>query len=93
MSTTAPDPILFNLTEFRARVVSVAQATNWAFATLSKRLFTDAKTLPKIMDGEVPVRTGLDTLLRASARLSEIERDLALNATPTKGAEAPEGER
>jgi len=70
----------FDLDDFRARAIAIAEKLNWSHATLSKRLFSTARTLPSITD----MRTSdddktfprLDTLIEAEKRLSAIESEL-----------------
>ncbi len=70
----------FDLGEFRIRSARVRRRLNRSYATLSKRLFTSARTLPELMDRTEPdeVRTfpGLHRLLLADRRLKAIEQAL-----------------
>ena len=70
----------FDLDDFRARAIAIAEKLNWSHATLSKRLFSTARTLPSMTDSETPddkkTFPRLDTLIEAEKRLAAIERDL-----------------
>lgn len=70
----------FDLGDFRNRAARVRKRLDRSYATLSKRLFTSARTLPELMDRSKPDETrtfpALHRLLLADRRLRVIERNL-----------------
>lgn len=77
----------FDLRAFKARVSAYCDSSGQKHATLSKRLFTRAATLPDIMDADIPDEEKtfprLDTLVRADERLKALERAAGLAAEQT----------
>lgn len=57
----------FDLQDFLERAQRYAQDENRSLATVSKRLFSTARTLPGMVDGDVSPK--LSTLMEADARL------------------------
>jgi len=73
-------PMSFDLNAFRDRAKRAATRLGIELPTLSKRLFSNARTLPTMISESVPdaekTFPRLDTLLNADQRLKDIEANL-----------------
>jgi hypothetical protein len=80
MRELTPKEPTFDLGDFRRRAARVQRRLDRSYATLSKRLFTSARTLPELMDRSEPDETrtfpALHRLLLADRRLRQIEQNL-----------------
>jgi hypothetical protein len=93
MRDPSPKEPTFDLGDFRRRAARVQRRMKRSYATLSKRLFTSARTLPELMDRSEPDETrsfpALHRLLLADRRLRALEQQLAAQPPKKPPAKSP----